>query len=144
MTIPAPVTPDSTGSDFYAGCEYYLQELSGFDTIHLLEVEPGHVKLRFEVTDGNRNRNGKLQGGFMFTVMDMASGMLAYSCGRTSSTMQANINYLKPGHGGMVTVEGHTEHFGRTTALNRVDAYDESGTHLATATFTMFLFDEVS
>lgn len=143
MTTLASAPSNTPDSDLFKGCEYYLQELSGFDTVRLLEAEPGCVKLCFEVTEGNRNRNGKLQGGFMFTVMDMASGMLAYSCGRTSSTMQANINYLKPGHGGVVTLEGHAEHCGGKTVFNRVDAYDEKGTCLAMATFTMFLFDKI-
>ena len=69
----------------------------------------------------------------------MAAGTAAASYGRAGVTLNASINYLRPGKNGKALIAKTREiKNGRTTAVYGVDVTDEDGTVVADATFTMY------
>ena len=78
------------------GIRAHIQELSGFDQIELLEIEPGHCLYSIKVTEKMLNHYGAVHGGALYTLCDISSGMAAYAYGVKNVTLSGNINYLRP------------------------------------------------
>ena len=50
------------------GIRAHMQDLSGFDRIELLEIEPGHSLFKIEITEKMLNHYGALHGGALYTL----------------------------------------------------------------------------
>ena len=125
------------------GIRAHMQDLSGFDRIELLEIEPGHSLFKIEVTEKMLNHYGAVHGGALYTLCDMVSGMTAYAYGVTNVTLSGNINYVRPAGVGTLYIECHSLHKGRTTVVQDVTVRDKKGRLLCTARMTMYITGEV-
>ena len=120
----------------------HIHDIGGFDRVQLAEAECGRVLLKLDVPDTMLNVYGIVHGGALFTLCDMASGLVALTMGMTAVTLDGAIHYLRPAQTGALLVEGVNVHGGRRTAVNRISVYDGARRLLATADFTMFRRDE--
>ncbi|MBM7636706.1 PaaI family thioesterase [Streptococcus saliviloxodontae] len=123
--------------------EFQLDEIRVFENYSLEKMGDGHVLLTTDVTEHSLNYYGNAHGGYLFTLCDQVSGLVAISTGYEAVTLQSNINYLKAGHlGDRLTVEGKCLHNGRTTKIVQVSIHNQKQEQLATASFTMFVTGE--
>lgn len=120
--------------------EINLKEIKVFENYQIDLVEAGHLKLSTEVVSSSLNYYGKAHGGYLFTLCDQVSGLVARSTGVDAVTLQANISYLKAGElGNRLSVEGVCIHDGKTTKIVEVSVFNESGALLTKGTFTMYV-----
>lgn len=86
---------------------------------------------------------GMAHGGFVYSLCDVAAGVVAGQGVRISVTMGSSINFLSPSVGKRLTVEGKILKNGHTVVFVETNVYNEEGLHTATGQFQIFLKDEV-
>lgn len=117
-----------------------FNELMGMRIIHVRE---GYAEVELPPSPNNLNPLGNAHGGVIFSLCDAAAGTAAASYGRVGVTLNANINYLKPGKKDQSLFAKTREiKVGRTTAVYEVFVTSSDGTQVADATFTMFYIGE--
>lgn len=126
-----------------AGIRAHMQDISGFDRIELLQIEPGHSLFKIEVAEKMLNHYGAVHGGALYSLCDMVSGMTAYAYGVTNVTLSGNINYLRPAGIGTLYIECNALHKGRTTVVQDVLVRDDEDRSICTARMTMYITGEV-
>lgn len=118
------------------------QENGGFNELlglRVTHVRPGYAEIELPARPENLNPLGNAHGGVIYALCDVAAGTAAASCGRVGVTLNASINYLRPGRQGQsLTAKTREIKHGRTTAVYGVDVTDEEGREIANATFTMY------
>lgn len=129
--------------DILEGIKRHIQPLGGFEKAQLIEVSPGHAKLSIEITDEALNLYGKVHGGFLFSLCDVAAGMATYAYEVSNVTLQGNINFLKGISSGVLYAEANAIHKGKKTAINQVTITNEHGDLIASAAFSMFLLGAI-
>lgn len=82
------------------------------------------------------NASGKVQGGAIFALCDLAFAGIANSGGERTVAQGASISYLRPGGGRMLKAAGRLVHRGRRTAVVAVEVTDDDGKVVAVATVT--------
>lgn len=90
----------------------------------------------------SRNFMGKVHGGFLFTMADVASGLSVISYGDKCVTIDSSMNFIKGVESGILRAEGEVIHKGKTTAVTKVTIYNEKRQVVAVATNTMFISGE--
>ncbi|MGT2682163.1 PaaI family thioesterase [Streptococcus porci] len=117
-----------------------LHEIRAFENYEVKVAEEGHIVINTKVVDGSLNYYGNAHGGYLLTLCDQISGLVARSLGANAVTLQSNINYLRAGHlGDLLTVEGRCVHDGRTTKIVDTVISNEKGDLITKASFTMFV-----
>ena len=120
----------------------HKQESNGFNELlglRILHIRPGYAEIELPANPANLNPLGNAHGGAIYALCDVAGGTAAASYGRVGVTLNASINYLRPGKEGKALVAKTREiKNGRTTAVYGIDVTDEDGTLVADATFTMY------
>lgn len=120
-----------------------LHEIRVFENFEMLSSEKGHVVVMTEVVDKSLNYYGFAHGGYLFTLCDQISGLVALSTGYDAVTLQSSINYLKSGKlGDTLVIDGRCVHDGRTTKVVDVTVTNQEQEEIVTATFTMFVTGE--
>jgi acyl-CoA thioesterase len=105
----------------------------------LLSLGEGTAELRLGMRDELRNRGGKLHGGAIFTLVDVAMGLAcsaSHGFDQHSVTLECKINYLRAVGEGEVLCRARVLHSGRRTLM--VEAEVLQGNRLvakATGTF---------
>lgn len=120
-----------------------LHPIVAFDNYEVKQVENGHVIVTTEIVDSALNYYGNAHGGYLFTLCDQISGLVARATGFDAVTLQSSINYLKAGHlGDMLTIEGTCVHNGRSTKVVDVTVTNAAGVMLCKGSFTMYVTGE--
>lgn len=118
----------------------YLHEIRVFENFDMISFEEGHVVVTTEVVHKSLNYYGFAHGGYLFTLCDQISGLVAISTGFDAVTLQSSINYLKPGKlSDQLMIEGKCVHNGSTTKVVDVSITNQAKEDVAKATFTMFV-----
>jgi uncharacterized protein (TIGR00369 family) len=113
-----------------------------------------HVVMNFDMKEeliGNYMKN-ILHGGVISSVLDMAGGMLAMAQSihihqnksiehlielvGNSSTIDLNINYLRPGHGTRFIAKAYLMRAGKHITFTRMELFNDNETLIATANGT--------
>lgn len=92
---------------------------------HLLGCEPlridgGEAEVRLALRPELRNRAGKLHGGAIFSLVDIAMGLAcssAHGFDRASVTVECKINYMRAIDAGDVHCLARVIHFGSRTLV---------------------------
>ena len=115
-----------------------------FRDCELLEYAEGFIRIRTIVNSSNTNPYGMAHGGYLYTLCDSLAGLLSYSTGFYTVTMQANINYLKEAREkDILCIEGRIIHDGKTTKIADVEIRNQEEILLCKASFTMYVIDKV-
>jgi uncharacterized protein (TIGR00369 family) len=113
-----------------------IADLIGFT---LTEVDPGRAVVSFDAGPRHANPMGTLHGGVLCDIADAAMGM-AYAAsldeGRTFTTLELKINFLKPVRTGRLIATGRLVKGGRTVGLLECDVVDDKGRLVARASST--------
>ena len=110
-----------------------------FEGAKLLSCKEGEVVYTIRVNESDVNPYGFAHGGYLFTLCDNMAGMIGYTLGYYSVTLQANINYLKSALlDDLLEVKGKAIHFGKTTDVVEVEINNQSKELLAKAQITLY------
>lgn len=123
--------------------DFKISPITAFDNYDLKRLDPGQVELTTVVSQTALNVYGAAHGGYLFTLADQVAGLVCLSLGKTAVTIQANINYLRPGQlGDQLLVTGQISHDGRTTKLVEVTITNPDHQPVCKVSFTMFVTGE--
>lgn len=87
------------------------------------------------------NPMGIAHGGLIFGLADTASGLLAYTTGKSNVTTSANINYLKPGKGKKLIAIARKIKVGKNIGYYSVDISNENNELIAVSTVNMYFIN---
>ncbi|MBE6145691.1 MAG: PaaI family thioesterase [Firmicutes bacterium] len=121
-----------------------INETPGFikhNNYKVEEVTNEYCKMSVELTENAINPNGTAHGGLIFGLADTTMGVLARTTGRNIVTINAQIDYLKPGKGNKITCIAEPLKVGKSTAVYRASIYNEEETLISTVTGTFFFLD---
>lgn len=121
-----------------------INETPGFikhNNYKVEEVTNEYCKMSVELTENAINPNGTAHGGLIFGLADTTMGVLARTTGRNITTINAQIDYLKPGKGNKITCIAEPLKVGKSTAVYRASIYNEEETLISTVTGTFFFLD---
>ena len=102
-------------------------------------VEPGRVVMEMEAGPQHASPLGTVHGGILCDLADAAMGMAYASSleeGETFTTLELQINFLKPVWSGKLTATGHVVKGGRSVGLVDCDVHDEKQSLVARASST--------
>ncbi|MDR6608251.1 PaaI family thioesterase [Pseudomonas synxantha] len=94
--------------------------------LHSLETGVAQVALALE--PGLRNRGGKLHGGALFSLVDIAMGLACSSThgfDQQSATIECKINYIRAVSEGEVMCTARVIHPGRRTLVVEADVMQD-------------------
>src|SRR5690606_41114454 len=106
-----------------------LGNCSAFGRLLGLEIhkaENGEALLGLTVHDGLRNLHGKLHGGALFSLIDIAMGQASHSLNGgvpNSVTLECKVNYLRPVTDGELTCRAWVVHGGRRTQVLEAEVH---------------------
>ena len=79
-----------------------IEEMPGFikhNNYKVEEITNEYTKMSVTLTEDSMNPNGVAHGGLLFGLADTTMGLLARTTGRNVTTINAQIDYLRPGKG---------------------------------------------
>ena len=86
-----------------------IEQDEGFikhNNYHIVEAKEDNIIIKADLNSNSLNPYGFAHGGLIFGLGDTVMGMIARSTGRTAVTLDANINYLRPGTGKYIISKG--------------------------------------
>lgn len=141
---PEDMKLENLKPDIQEGIRRHIHRLGGIECAEILEIAPGHAKIALDVTPECLNLYGKIHGGFLFTLCDIASGMATYCLEQMNVTQDSSIQFIRGISEGRIYAEANALHMGKRTVVNQLTVKDEEGRLLANATFTMCLLGPLS
>lgn len=121
-----------------------INEKEGFikyNNMQVLEVTKEHSKMKVDLNENSLNPNGVVHGGLLFGLADTAMGVVARTTNKNVTTINAQIDYLKPGTGNVITCIAEPIKIGKTTGVYRAHLYNEEETLISTVTGTFLFID---
>ena len=110
-----------------------------YNGIDLMDVDDYYAQVRVPLTQAGMNPLDMAHGGLIFSLCDVACGVAARSTGRMTVTLDASINFLRPGKNTLfLTAKGKVIKPGRTTAVCEAEVYTDDGTLIAKCLSTAF------
>jgi acyl-CoA thioesterase len=111
------------------------------NNIHVEEIKDNYAKCYVEITEDSLNPSGIAHGGLIFGLADTTMGIAARATGRNIVTLNAQIDYLKPGKGKKIRCISEPLKIGKTTAVYRSNIFDEKDTLISSVTGTFIFID---
>jgi acyl-CoA thioesterase len=105
-----------------------------FETIgmELVEITLGTAKVRLAVTPAHLNGLGRVQGGVIFSLADLAMAAAANSHGNLAVSINANISYFKAAAlGSILVAEAQAESVNPKLGTYTVRVTDQEGELIA-------------
>ena len=116
-----------------------FNELNG---IELVDVDDGYAVVRVKLTQQGMNPYQIAHGGLTFSLCDVACGVAARTCGRSTVSQDASIYFLKPGRDTeYLTATGRVIKPGRKTAVCECEVRADDGTLIAKSTVSSFYLE---
>lgn len=109
--------------------------------IEVESVEPDHAVFRLKMCPESTNSYGMLHGGAAYTLADMATGIAAYTDGRSYVTQNGSLHFVAAQMKGIVRADARVRHRGRSVVVVSVDILGEERKLLATGEFAFFCID---
>lgn len=130
--------------EIYKQIEDYIENTPGFikyNNIHIEEIHENYAKCYANITEDSLNPSGIAHGGLLFGLADSAMGIAARTTGRNVVTINAQIDYLKPGKCKKITCIAEPLKVGKSTAVYRANIYTEDNSLISSVTGTFFFID---
>lgn len=111
--------------------------------IRTVEIAEGYAKVELQVRSEHRNMHGSVHGGCLFTLADTVGGAAVASYGKYATTVNANINYLRPAvDSELLIAEAREIKRGKKISVYNIEIGDEQGRLLAQGSFSYFNLDK--
>lgn len=128
-------------NEFYARIKERINSDNHFlqsSRMRVTEVRDGFASVEMDIDEQILNIYGKVHGGALFSLADTAAGAASFTTGQESITLNASINYIRPGMGGRLIAHATRISAGRNTGVYEVFIYNDHEKLLCSASFTMF------
>lgn len=115
-----------------------LWNLLGIEAVY---GDDGEVTLKLPVTPKLLQFYGKVHGGVIATLIDAAASVainLKLPPDRGATTVDININYLRPVEKGILYAKGQVISLGNKLLVGSADVLDDQGCHIAHGTGTYY------
>jgi acyl-CoA thioesterase len=112
-----------------------------FETIgmELVEITPGAAKVKLKITPAHLNGLGRVQGGAIFSLADVALAAAANSHGYVAVSINASISYFKAASQGMTLLaEAKAESVNPKLGTYTVRVTDQDGQLIALMQSTVY------
>ncbi len=105
--------------------------------IQVDEIHGGYARAHFDVTEKHMNPINSVHGGCLYSLADVVAGSAASSYGMKVTTMDSNMQYLRPAID-CTQIIGYAEavKVGKRVAVYRIELRNQDETVLAIGTFT--------
>ena len=110
--------------------------------LSIRDVTAGAVEMLLQCPPEFRNAHGTIHGGVLMTALDSAilQAVRSQTLGIfAQSTIELNVNFMRPAVDATVLVEGTAIHVGRTTGVGRAIALSSEGRPIAAALGTIHI-----
>lgn len=127
--------------------EEYLNianERSGFNKyngIKIVDFDDEHCIVEGELRNEAMNPWGMAHGGFVYSLCDVAAGVLVSRDEHKGVTLSSNMNFLYPSRGTKLRAEGRIVKKGRTIVLIEASVFDDTGRMTARGSFEIFALE---
>lgn len=121
-----------------------LNEQNGFlkhNDIIIEEVSDKTSTVKMDITKNSLNPYGIVHGGLIFSMGDTAMGVTVRCTGRDAVTLDASINYIKPGKGKYLMAKAEVVKIGKTTSLLKANIFNDNGEIIAIMCATYFFIN---
>ncbi len=109
--------------------------------MELIDLTDDGCVCRLVLSDKHRNGFGGVMGGVVFTLADFAFAIASNNEHLPTEAADADIRFLSPVRGSVLTATARIIKSGRTTCVVQVDVSDDSGADIALFTATGYKFD---
>ena len=111
--------------------------------IIITKISEGYAEVELTPQPHHLNPVGSVHGGCLFTLADACCSSAATSYGMLITTMDASMNFLRPGlNCKKLIARGRILKRGRRASVAQAEIYDQNEVLLATATFTSMSLDK--
>ena len=114
----------------------------GNNNYNVIKVEENYCELEGIISETSYNNMNIVHGGYIFGLADTAAGIAALSSVFGSDvnivTVDANINYFKPGKGERLVAKARVIKPGKTIAVVEVEIYNDNNDLVAKTTMTFY------
>lgn len=110
--------------------------------ISLIDIEDDYCIVEGKLRDEAMNPWGMAHGGFVYSICDVAAGIMVNKQGNHCVTLSGNLQYLRPSVGKYLRAVAKPIKLGKTVATVRTDVYNDEGVHTASGIFQLFIHGE--
>lgn len=115
-----------------------------FLDMNIVYLKKGFAKMEVEVKEEFTNPNDICHGGIGFSILDTAMSMAVRTIGKEATTVEMNINYLRPAQkGDILTAEGKISKDGSKIIVGEGELYSQDDKLLANAHETFYVLDDL-
>ena len=118
----------------------WLNSRGGYNAhngIVITDIEDDSCVVETELRPEALNPLGMAHGGLVFSLCDVAAGVLVAQTGQKGVTTSSSMSYLHPSYGSRLRAEGKVLKSGRTITVIEASVYDERGVLTARGTFEL-------
>ena len=118
----------------------WLNSRGGYNAhngIVITDIEDDSCVVETELRPEALNPLGMAHGGLVFSLCDVAAGVLVAQTGQKGVTTSSSMSYLHPSYGSRLRAEGKVLKSGRTITVIEAPVYDERGVLTARGTFEL-------
>lgn len=119
-------------------CDY-----NKYNGIYVVELSKDFCAVEGELRDESMNPWGMAHGGFVYSLCDVAAGVVVSQTERRGVTLSGNMYYLRPSKGKKLRAEGKIVKDGKTVVLVETNVYNDEGVHTARGEFQIYVVGEM-
>ena len=117
-------------------CEY-----NKYNHIFVTDVEPESAVVEAELRPESLNLLGMALGGFVYSMCDVAAGVIIAQYADKFVTLSGNLYFMRPGKGKKLRCEARRIKRGRTVNVVDTCVFDDSGAVTAKGTFEIYIME---
>lgn len=110
--------------------------------ITLVDIEEDYCIVEGKLRDEAMNPWGMAHGGFVYSLCDVAAGVIVNKQEHRCVTLSGNLQYLRPSVGKYLRAVAKPIKLGKTIATVQTDVYNDEGIHTASGIFQLFIRGE--
>ena len=121
-----------------------MNSCSGFNKhngVTVTDISDELCVVEGELLPESMNPLGMAHGGFVYSLCDVAAGVLVSRDEHKGVTLSSNMNFLHPSRGTKLRAEGRIVKKGRTIVLIEASVFDDTGRMTARGSFEIFALE---
>ena len=117
-------------------CEY-----NKYNHNFVTDVEPESAVVEAELRPESLNLLGMAHGGFVYSMCDVAAGVIIAQYADKFVTLSGNLYFMRPSKGKKLRCEARIIKRGRTVNVVDTCVFDDSGAVTAKGTFEIYIME---
>ena len=117
-------------------------EFNKYNHIYTTDIGPDYSVVESELRPESMNPLGMAHGGFVYSMCDVAAGVVISQRAKNFVTLSGNLYFMRPSKGKKLRCEGKVIKSGRTVNVVDTSVFDDNGTLTAKGTFEIYVLEE--